>query len=39
MYGTIIGDIAGSYYEMFNIKTKKFKFMEKANPLLLMIQL
>lgn len=30
MYGTIIGDIAGSYYEMFNIKTKKFKFMEKG---------
>ncbi len=29
MYGTIIGDIAGSYYEMHNIKTKKFKFMEK----------
>lgn len=29
MYGTIIGDIAGSYYEIHNIKTKKFKFMEK----------
>ena len=29
MYGTIIGDIAGSYYEMHNIKTKKFKFMDK----------
>ncbi len=29
MYGTIIGDIAGSYYEMNNIKTKKFKFMDK----------
>ena len=29
MYGTIIGDIAGSYYEMYNIKTKRFKFMDK----------
>lgn len=29
MYGSIIGDIAGSYYEMHNIKTKKFKFMEE----------
>lgn len=29
MYGSIIGDIAGSYYEIHNIKTKKFKFMEK----------
>ncbi len=30
MYGAIIGDIAGSYYEMNNIKTKKFKFMDKG---------
>lgn len=37
MYGTIIGDIAGSYYEMNNIKTKKFKFMDKKNLILLMI--
>lgn len=29
MFGAIIGDIAGSYYEMHNIKSKKFKFMEK----------
>lgn len=29
MYGTIIGDIAGSYYEIYNIKAKKFKFMDK----------
>lgn len=29
MVGAIIGDIAGSYYEMHNIKSKKFKFMEK----------
>lgn len=31
MFGTIIGDIAGSYYEVHNIKTKKFKFMDKKN--------
>ena len=29
MFGAIIGDIAGSYYEVNNIKTKKFKLMEK----------
>lgn len=29
MYGTIIGDIAGSHYEQVNIKTKDFKFMDK----------
>jgi len=29
MFGTIIGDIAGSYYETNNIKSKKFKFMDK----------
>ena len=29
MFGAIIGDIAGSYYEINNIKTKKFKLMEK----------
>lgn len=29
MFGAIIGDIAGSYYEINNIKTKKFKFMNK----------
>ena len=29
MFGAIIGDIAGSYYEMDNIKTKKFTFMDK----------
>ena len=29
MFGAIIGDIAGSNYETDNIKTKKFKFMEK----------
>lgn len=29
MFGAIIGDIAGSYYEIANIKTKKFKFMDK----------
>ena len=28
MFGAIIGDIAGSYYETSNIKTKKFKMME-----------
>lgn len=28
MFGAIIGDIAGSYYEMHNIKSKKFKMME-----------
>ena len=28
MFGAIIGDIAGSYYEINNIKTKKFKLME-----------
>ena len=31
MFGAIIGDIAGSYYEINNIKTKKFKFMDKKN--------
>lgn len=31
MFGAIIGDIAGSYYEMYNIKTKKFKFMDSSN--------
>lgn len=30
MWGAIIGDLAGSYYEMHNIKTKKFKFLEKT---------
>ena len=29
MFGAIIGDIAGSSYEMHNIKTKKFKLMDK----------
>lgn len=29
MWGTVIGDLAGSYYEVHNIKTKKFKFLEK----------
>ena len=29
MFGAIIGDIDGSYYEINNIKTKKFKLMEK----------
>ena len=29
MFGAIIGDIAGSGYEMDNIKTKKFKLMDK----------
>lgn len=28
MWGAIIGDLAGSYYEINNIKTKKFKFLE-----------
>lgn len=31
MLGAIIGDIAGSSYEINNIKTKKFKFMNKKN--------
>lgn len=29
MFGAIIGDIAGSHYETDNIKTKKFKLMDK----------
>lgn len=29
MFGTIIGDIAGSYYEVHNLKSKKFKFMDR----------
>ena len=29
MFGAIIGDIAGSYYEVHNLKNKKFKFMDK----------
>lgn len=28
MWGAIIGDLVGSYYEINNIKTKKFKFLE-----------
>ena len=31
MFGVIIGDIVGSFYEMHNIKTKKFKFMDEKD--------